>query len=188
MARGERMDAAFEVAVAGEHGGGHEFLSHDGRGDGGRQRAAIAYAGSAAIGGQMEAEGVERGREPGGVQVVGDHLGAGGKAGLDPGFCGQPTRHGLLRQQARSQQHGGVGGIGATGDGRDDHIAVGQNVFHSIVCRFFRRRRVGRSKDPSQVAGKGGFHVRQGNGVLGPFGPGQGGGRRWRGSRRRVSL
>jgi hypothetical protein len=36
----------------------------------------------------------------------------------------QPGLHRLLRQQAGGQQHAGVAGVGAAGDGGDQHVAV----------------------------------------------------------------
>ena len=51
-----RVDAAFEVAVAGKHGGSDEIVLADGLGDFRRQRAGIADAGRAAEADQIEAE------------------------------------------------------------------------------------------------------------------------------------
>ena len=50
------VDAAFEVAVAAEDGGHHQAALGDRPGDRGRQRAAVADAGRAAVPHQVEPE------------------------------------------------------------------------------------------------------------------------------------
>jgi hypothetical protein len=54
-----RRDAAFEVAVAGQHAGGDQALVVDGLGDRRRQRAGVADAGGAAEADEVEAERIE---------------------------------------------------------------------------------------------------------------------------------
>jgi hypothetical protein len=53
------VDAAFEVAVAGEDGDGDELVVLDGVDDRIRQRAGIADAGGAAVADGVEADGVQ---------------------------------------------------------------------------------------------------------------------------------
>ena len=52
-------------------------------------------------------------REPGASEV------------LTQGLVARPRSTACLRQQAGGHQHLGVGGVGAAGDGGDDHVAVG---------------------------------------------------------------
>ena len=68
------IDATFEVAVAGEHGGGDEILIVDRLGNLGRERTGIADAGGAAEADEIVAEFVEVLLQPGLVEIVGDHL------------------------------------------------------------------------------------------------------------------
>ena len=48
------MDPAFEIAITAEHGDSHQIAFFDRPGDDGRQRAAVADAGRAAIAYKME--------------------------------------------------------------------------------------------------------------------------------------
>ncbi len=57
-------------------------------------------------------------------QVVGDHLRAGGQRGLHPRLGLQALGDRVLGQQAGGDQDRRVRGVGARGDGRDDHVAV----------------------------------------------------------------
>ena len=77
-------DAAFEVAVAGEHGGDGQVVGVDGFGDLGQQRAGVADAGGAAEADELVSERVEVVLQAGGLEVVGYDLGAGSERGLDP--------------------------------------------------------------------------------------------------------
>ena len=47
---------------------------------------------------------------------------------LTHGFAGEALLDGLLGEQARGDQHGRVGRVGAAGDGRDHHVAVRELV------------------------------------------------------------
>ena len=77
-------DAAFEVAVAGQHGGGDDAVLVDGGGDLRRQRAGVADAGGAAEADEIEAELVEVGLQAGLVEIGGDDLRSGRQRGLHP--------------------------------------------------------------------------------------------------------
>ena len=79
-----RIDAAFEIAVAREHGRGDEIARRHGRRDRIGQRAGIADAGGAAIADEVEADLVEVLLQAGLGEIVGDHLGAGRQRGLHP--------------------------------------------------------------------------------------------------------
>ena len=82
------VDAGFEIAVAGEHGGADEVTFLDGALDGRVERAGVADAGGAAVADGLEAELVEFLGQAGGVEVVGDDAGAWSERGLDVGRDG----------------------------------------------------------------------------------------------------
>ena len=88
------------------------------------QRAGVADAGGTAVGDDAEAERFEVAEQAGLAQVFGDHARARRQRGLDPRPDAQAARHGLLGQQPGGEHHAGVGGVGAGGDGRDQHVAV----------------------------------------------------------------
>ena len=71
-----RADAAFEVAVAGEHGGDGQVVGVDRLGNLGQQRAGVADAGGATKADQLVAECIEVVLEACGLQVVGHDLGS----------------------------------------------------------------------------------------------------------------
>src|SRR5690606_14135703 len=116
--------ATLEVAVAGQHGDHGQVVVVDGLRDLLRQRARVADAGGAAVADQVEAELLQVRRQAGPVVVVHHHPGAGREAGLDPRLAGQPLLDGVAGQQRRTDHHLRVGGVGAGGDGGDDHRAV----------------------------------------------------------------
>ena len=137
----QRMHAAFEVAVAGQHRGDGQVMFLNGLLDWVRQRAGVADAGGAAVADQVETQLVEVFGQPGGGEVFGHHLGAGGQRALDPRLALEAFLHGLLGQQAGGHHHAGVGGIGAGGDRRDHHGAVAQRValaVHLVVDLVLR--------------------------------------------------
>ena len=68
------VDPPFEIAVAGEHGGGDEILLVDRLGNLGRERTGIADAGGAAEPDEIVAKLVEVLLQPGLFEVVGDDL------------------------------------------------------------------------------------------------------------------
>src|SRR5690606_32579721 len=84
------LDAALEVAVAGQHRDHGQVVVVDGLRDLLRQRAGVADAGGAAVADQVEAELLQVRGEAGPVVVVHHHPGAGREAGLDPRLAGQP--------------------------------------------------------------------------------------------------
>ena len=103
----------------------------DGVGDRLGQRAAVADAGRAAVADGVEAELVEVRRQAGLVEVIGHDPAAGGEAGLHVRLDLQAVLDRLLGEQAGGDHHRGVAGVGATGDGGDHHVAVGQ--LHPLV-------------------------------------------------------
>ena len=78
------VDAAFEVAVAGQHRGGDQIVLVDRFGNLRRQRAGIADAGGAAEADEVEAELVEILLQAGLLEIFGDDLRAGRERGLHP--------------------------------------------------------------------------------------------------------
>ncbi len=117
-------DAAFEVAIAAEHGADDQVALGDGFADLGDKRAGVADAGGAAVADEVELQLVEIGRQPGLGQILGDDLGAGSQRGLHPRRRRETLLHGFLRHQACGHQHAGIAGVGATGDGGEHHAAV----------------------------------------------------------------
>ena len=71
----------------------------------GEQVAGVADAGRAAVGRDVEAELFEVGQQAGLRQVLGDHARAGRERRLDVRLDRQPLLDGLLREQARGEQH-----------------------------------------------------------------------------------
>ena len=108
-----RADAAFEVTVAGQHGGDGQIVGVDGLGDFRQQRAGVADAGGAAEADQLVAERVEIILQAGGLQIVGHALRAGGQRGLDPGLGLKALGMCVAGDQAGGDHHGRVGGVGA---------------------------------------------------------------------------
>ncbi len=98
-----RIDAAFEIAIAGEHGGRHQIALGDGIGDRFGERAGIADAGGAAIAHQIEAEFIEGLVEAGILQIIGHHLRTGRERGFHPGLHGEAQLDRLLGDEARTQ-------------------------------------------------------------------------------------
>ena len=121
-----RVDPAFEVAVAGEHGGDGKVVGLDGLGDLGVQRAGVADAGGAAVADDVEAELLQVRGQARLLVVVGDDLGTGGHGGLDPRLGRQALVDGVAGQQCGGQHHGRVGRVGAGRDRGDRHRAVVQ--------------------------------------------------------------
>ena len=108
-----RADAAFEVAVAGEHGGDGQVVGVDRLGNLGQQRAGVADAGGAAEADELVAECIEVVLQPRGLEVVGHDLRAGSQRGLDPGLGLKALGMCVAGDQAGGDHHGRVGGVGA---------------------------------------------------------------------------
>ena len=130
-----RVDAAFEVAVAGQDSRDGKVVGLDGLGDFGVQRAGVADAGGAAIAHDVEAKLLQVRGQAGLLVVVGDYLGAGSHGGLDPRLGGQALVDGVAGQQRGSQHHRRVGRVGAGRDRRDGHRAVVQLELAAVFRR-----------------------------------------------------
>ena len=120
------IHAPLEVAVAREHGGGHDVVVVDRLGDLLRQRPGIADAGGAAEADEVEAELVEVLLQAGFGEIFADHLRARRERGLHPGLGREPFGDGVARQQAGGDHHARVGGVGAGGDRGDHHVAMAE--------------------------------------------------------------
>ena len=118
------VDPALEVAVARQHRDDREVGVVDDLGDLGRQRAAVADAGRAAVADEVEAELVEVLGQSGAVEVLGHDLRARRQRGLHPRLDLQALLHGVAGEQAGAEHHRGVGGVGAARDRRDHDVAV----------------------------------------------------------------
>ncbi len=118
------MDARLEVAVARQHGGAHQVVAGDGLVELGCEIARVADAGGAAVAHQCKAELFQIRQQAGLAQVFGDDARTRRQRGLDVRRYPQPRLDRLLGQQAGRQHHAGVAGVGATGDGGNQHIAV----------------------------------------------------------------
>ncbi|MNP65047.1 hypothetical protein D3C76_1606050 [compost metagenome] len=118
------MHAALEVTVTRKHRGHGQVGAADGSLDRFIQWAGVADAGGAAVADQVKTELIQIRCQPGSLEVVGDHFGAGRQRALDPGFALQAFLQGLLRHQAGRHHHAWVGGVGAGGDRGNHHRAV----------------------------------------------------------------
>ena len=141
----QRIHAALEIPVAGEHGGHRQLLFGHARGDFFRQRTAVADTRGAAVAHQVEFQRFERGQQSRLAQIIHHHLRSRSETRLHPGFGSEPALDRFLCDQAGGHQHRGIRGVGATGDGRDHHAAVLNGRARSV--HIDRRR----SSAPSPV-------------------------------------
>ena len=108
-----RADAAFEIAVTRQHGGGNDAVVVNRSRNLFRQRAGIADAGRASKAHQIEADLVEIELQTGVGEILRDHLTARCQRGLHPRLCGEAFGGGVTRQQSRPDQHARIGSVGA---------------------------------------------------------------------------
>ena len=163
------VHAALEVAVAGDHRGADQPVVLDRIDDRVVQRAGVADAGGAAIAHRFEADRIEVLGQAGLVEIFGDHLRAGRERGLHPRLRLQPLGVRLARHQAGGDQHRRVRRVGAGGDRRDHHVAVGQFV---VLALDLDRGPglVGRHAEAlGQIGLEGGRNVLQQHAVLRPL-------------------
>ena len=167
------MHPSLEVAVAGQHRRHHQIAFGNGLGDRLRQRPGIADAGGAAVTHQVEPQSVQGLLQAGLGQVLGDHLGAGRQGGLDPRRHPQAALQSLLGQEAGAQHHRRIGGVGAGGDGGDDHRAMADLLGRT---RYANAPLAGvRTALQFQGGVESRRHVRHRHPVLGTLGAGQAG-------------
>ena len=118
------LDAAFEISVAAQHGRDNQAARVDLGRYIVRQRAAVADARRAAVADENETELIEIRVEPGLLQVVGDHFGAGRQARLDPRLALKPALDRLLREQPGANHDARIRGVRAARDGGNHHRTV----------------------------------------------------------------
>jgi hypothetical protein len=195
------VDAGFEIAVSREHRGHVEVVFFDGFFDGGVQGPLLPMQVVQPKGRQMKAQGVQGGHETGILQVVDDHFGAGCQRGFDKRRHFEAAGDGIFGHQAGAEEHVGIGGVGAGGDGGHHHVAVADGGLGAVdldgrkgagrpgctcVWRAWygsRIRREGGDVGDFGVAvvvaaedfGKGVLQIVEANAVLGPGRAGQGG-------------
>jgi hypothetical protein len=148
----------------------------------------------------MKAQGFQGGHETGILQVVDDHPGAGCQRGFDKRRHFQAAGDGIFGQQAGAEEHVGIGGVGAGGDGGHHHVAVADGGLGAVdldgkgalgdrgALAFALGPAAGFVQEGGDVGdfgvavvvaaedfGKGVLHVVEANAVLGPGRAGQGG-------------
>ncbi|MNX72282.1 hypothetical protein D3C86_1036320 [compost metagenome] len=129
---GIRMDAPVEVAVARQHGGGVQIAVNHLLLDLRVQRAAHAVAGGAGEGDDAKAHLFQVAQQAGLFQVQLHGLGTGRQRALHPWLAGQAGAVGVARQQRGGDDVARVAGVGAAGDGGDDHRAIRHLTRHII--------------------------------------------------------
>ncbi len=158
------VDAAVEVAVAGQDCGRVKVAVDDFLLDDWVQRAGHAVTRGTGKGDYAEAQFFQFRRQAGFVQVQRHRLGSRRQRALHPGLAGQPGTVGVARQQAGGDDVARIAGVGAAGDGGDDHGAVGHLagiVFHhagdAALCQVADRQtavRIGRAGQGAHHAGE----------------------------------
>ena len=118
------VDAAFEVAIAGQHRGRHQVVLVDRFGNLLGQRTRIADAGGAAEADEIEAQRIEIFLQPRLLVIFFNHLRARRERRLDPRLDREPLLDRFLGKQAGADHHARIRRVGARGDRRDDDIAV----------------------------------------------------------------
>ncbi len=118
---GERMDPALEVAVTGQDCGDDQVVRLDRGGDRLVERAGVADTGRAAISGQREAERLERGHEPGGLEIARHRLRTRCQRGLDRRSNAQPAGDRVPSQKPGPDHDRRVRRVGARRDRGDRH-------------------------------------------------------------------
>ena len=106
---GVGMDAAIEVAVAGQHRRGVQVT---------------VDAGGAGKGDDAETELLQLRQQPGFFQIQLNGLGTRRQRRLHPGPAGQAARIGVAGQQAGGNHVARIAGVGAAGDGGDNYGAI----------------------------------------------------------------
>ena len=144
----QRVDAAREVAVAGEHRRRDHAPLLDGLGHHRHQRAGVADAGGAAEADDAEAERFQIGEQTAALEIARGRRRARRQGGLHPGRRRQPVLAGLAGEQARGEQHPGVAGVGAACDRGDGDRTVAGTRRHRGEPR---RRSSGRASRPTSL-------------------------------------
>ena len=141
-----RIDAALEVAVAGEHRGDDEILVVDGVGDLLGQRAGVADAGGAAVADEVEAERVEIVLQAGLVEIVGDDLRARRERCLHPRL----GRQALLARALRASRPAAISTLGFEVLVHEVIAAMTTSPSVDLVVLALDRRRLAGTSAPSR--------------------------------------
>ena len=113
----QRIDAAFEIPVAGQHGRRHQVaIGHSG-GHRSGQGTAVADACRAAITDGLKTQFVQWLIQTRLFEIIRDDARAGSQTAFDPWLALQSPGNRVACQQSRADHHAGVAGIGAAGDG-----------------------------------------------------------------------
>ncbi|MNX49065.1 hypothetical protein D3C86_796600 [compost metagenome] len=150
-----RVDAAREIAVAGQHRHRMDGARCHGLAHRGGQGTGVADAGGAAIANDIEAHGGQVVQQAGALQVAGGGGRAGAQGRLDPWRHREARLARLASQEPRRHQQPRVRGVGAAGDGGDRDGVPGQGA----------ARRPGRKT----LIGQDGFRVAVGVQILRPL-------------------
>ena len=118
------MDAAFEIAIARQHGHRGQAARSDRIIDFIGQRAGTPHASHAAKTAEVKPKEIKGCLQAALSKIVRHHARPGRQRGLDPGPRAQAARKGIARHEPGADHHRGIGGVGATGDRGDHHIAI----------------------------------------------------------------
>lgn len=132
----ERMNARFEIAVAGKHTRRNEFAVANRGLDFGRERTGIAYTGRAAVADEIEAEFVQIRRQARRVQIIRNDAGTRRERGFHIRGNAQTFFHGAFRDQAGGDEHARIRSVCAARNRGDDDGAVAQRS--RLGCRALR--------------------------------------------------
>ena len=127
-----RMDAGLKISISRKHRRGNQVGLADGLHHLARQRAAVSNTCRAAITHNVESQFRQRLKQPRLLQIFGDDPRAGRHTGLYIRLNSQTTFHRIFRKQPCADHDGGVGSVGARGDGRNYHRTV-PNLLHAAV-------------------------------------------------------
>jgi hypothetical protein len=164
------MHAPFEIAVAAQHGGGHQVGLAQGRFHLRVHGSAVADAGGAAVRHHVEAQLLQVLQQAGLFRYAVTTREPGARLVLIVGATWRPRSTAFLGQQAGRQQHVRVRGVGAAGDGRQHDRAVLQAALAGHAGLFAQL--VGRQAVSALLHGRGqgllegGFDVPEGQAVL----------------------
>ena len=141
------VDAALKVSVPREHRGHREIVVIDGLRDFFIQGTRVSDTGSAAVTDEVEPQGFKVVHESGLFVVVRDHFGARCESCFHPGLGLEALLCRVSGQEAGSQHHRRVRGVGARGDRSNRHSSVA-NVegVPSTSDRDLRARGLGRQE------------------------------------------
>lgn len=122
------MDSSLEVSVTGEDGSSDEIALLDGFVQFWGDVSGVSDTGHASVSGGHESEFVEVLGDSRSVEVLSDDSGSWGEGGLDVWLDLETSLDGVSGEETSSHQRIWVGGVGATGDGSENDVSVGESV------------------------------------------------------------